>query len=694
MFGSELISGLIPRISIRDIVEIILLTFMTYYVIKNLKNTRAWLLIKGVIVLAIMYIVAYLLEFSVILVIFQNLVLFFGIAIIVIIQPELRKIIESIGQRDINVSFNRIVKLILRGGQQKVDIAKYISDKTIQEIVRGCAIMSKAKTGALIVIEIDTPLNEYIESGIAVNADITSQLLINIFEKNTPLHDGAVIIQNDKIVAATCYLPLSESKNINKELGTRHRAAIGITEQTDAVVVTVSEETGDISIAKNGQIIRKLDREKLVEQLKMVQQKKTVKKQISIRNTKHLNIKIACMVSSILLWILVMGTVNPIDTRTITNIPIQVINEDAITSTGKTYDIVSGDTVNISIRDKKSNIDSISTDDIVVTADLSKLSITNAVLLDVDILKYPDMEYTLNNNVINITIEDVVNTEIDIEANIFGESPESYYLNNVEISNKSLVVSGAKSTVDTIGKVVIDIDKSNIDKAGVLENSYEPKIYDKNGDLIDKSKLHLNLDTIEAKLEVYNTKVIPLNIDVKLDNLLVKSVISNIGCNVDSIQVAGEDSVLSKYNELNLEIPLSINLNDVTESQFNKSIQISEFLPNDLKVDNNTRVNIELQFLDFNYKKIEFDSTDIDVIDIHKDKSYTIEDKKYEINLIGINDSIDSANIKTLSPYVDISELSDGEYLIALNFKYLGSYVYGDTAVAINVVNNANATKE
>lgn len=152
-----------------------------------------------------------------------------------------------------------------------------LSDKSIEEIIRATLEMAKVKTGALIVIARDHDLSQYSETGIKIGAKITSQLLINIFEKNTPLHDGAVIMENDKVVSATCYLPLSDSVSLSKELGTRHRAGLGISEVTDSIVIIVSEETGSISIARDGQLIRYADAAVLKSELVKAQAKVEMK---------------------------------------------------------------------------------------------------------------------------------------------------------------------------------------------------------------------------------------------------------------------------------------------------------------------------------------------------------------------------------------------------------------------------------
>ena len=376
----------IPLVSISDAIEIALLTFIVYYAVKSLKDTRAWSLLKGVVIILLFYLTAYILNFNVITILFQNLLLFLGIAIIVIIQPELRKMIEKLGSKDFNISLKNIIALIFKDRKPK-DTVQRLSDFSIQEIVRGCSLMGKAKTGALIVIECKTPLNEYVESGIKVNADITSQLFINIFEKNTPLHDGAVIIQNNRISAATCYLPLSDSKRINKDLGTRHRAGIGISEVTDSLTVIVSEETGAISVARNGKLLHNIDREKLAEELKSIQNVKVDKpvKKIQTQGVFRRNtlLKVQSIAASVILWMIVISSNNPVITTVIRNVPLEVINESYIEDTGKTYELIDGSTVDVRVKDTKEIVDRLNMDDIRAVVDLSKLSIKKAVPIEV-----------------------------------------------------------------------------------------------------------------------------------------------------------------------------------------------------------------------------------------------------------------------------------------------------------------------
>ena len=249
-----------------DIVEIIILSVIMYHILRWIKNTKAWSLLKGIVIIAIFVLLAAYFEMNTILWIVDNL---FGVAVtavIVILQPELRRAIEELGRKNIISSIVPItVSRTAEGGRY--------SDRTVNEIVKACVEMGKVKTGALIVMEQDESLMEYERTGIEVDGIVTSQLLINIFEHNTPLHDGAVIIRGDRVTSATCYLPLSDNMQLSKELGTRHRAGVGISEVTDSMTIIVSEETGKISVAYRGKLERNLDADTLKERISVIQNK-------------------------------------------------------------------------------------------------------------------------------------------------------------------------------------------------------------------------------------------------------------------------------------------------------------------------------------------------------------------------------------------------------------------------------------
>jgi diadenylate cyclase len=265
-----------PLDIVRTIVDIGIVSYVIYKGILLVRETRARLLIKGFAVILIAYYLSDLLKLKTIAYIFQNTFQLLSLALVVIFQPELRRGLEQIGR-------SRFRNFI---GLDSSSLAVQTTT-VIEEIVRAATDMSKTRTGALIVIERATKIGEIINTGIHLESSVSSELLINIFTPNTPLHDGAVVVRNNKIMAAACFLPLTDNQNLSKELGTRHRAAIGISEISDAIVVVVSEETGSISFALNGGLTRNLTPDILRKALnKNLLEKDTPAKKLSIWKVK------------------------------------------------------------------------------------------------------------------------------------------------------------------------------------------------------------------------------------------------------------------------------------------------------------------------------------------------------------------------------------------------------------------------
>ena len=238
--------------SIKDIIDILIVSYIIYKVLNMVRGTRAVQLLKGILVLVVIWALSTLLDLYTLKWLMNQMFTFGVLAIFIIFQPELRRGLEQLGRG----------KFFGRSAESDEEISKLIG-----EVIKAVNYLARRKIGALIVFERATGLNEYTESGIPMQSVVSSELLINIFIPNTPLHDGALIMQGNQIAAAACYLPLSENPFISKELGTRHRAAIGISEVADSVSVVVSEETGQISLAINGQIVRDIKEESLISKL-------------------------------------------------------------------------------------------------------------------------------------------------------------------------------------------------------------------------------------------------------------------------------------------------------------------------------------------------------------------------------------------------------------------------------------------
>jgi len=254
-----------PKIQFTDLLEILILTFLIYQLIVWIKNTKAWMLLKGIIVLAVFILGAALLQMHTVLFLAKNLLTVMATAVVVVFQPELRRVLEKIGER-------KFLSSVMSFDTTR-EKARF-SENTIDSIVDAAYNMGRVKTGALIVVEQAIHLTEYEATGIYLDCIVSMQVLINIFEHNTPLHDGAIIVRGDRIVSATCYLPLSDNMGLSKELGTRHRAAVGMSEVSDALVITVSEETGAVSVAQGGVLYRNIKRDELRERLQGIQDRK------------------------------------------------------------------------------------------------------------------------------------------------------------------------------------------------------------------------------------------------------------------------------------------------------------------------------------------------------------------------------------------------------------------------------------
>lgn len=261
-----------PLETLRSVVDISIVSYLIYKLIQLVRETRAWQLVKGIIVILIVAMLSELLQLRTLAYILSRTIELAGFALVVVFQPELRRGLEQIGRSNFKNFFSF----------DEHDAAIHTTF-TIEEIVKAATELSRTKTGALIVVERETKLGEIINTGTRLDSSVSAELIINIFTPNTPLHDGALILRDNKLKSAACFLPLTDNPNLSKELGTRHRAALGITEVSDCISVVVSEETGKISYALNGGLTRNLTPDILRKALnKNLLEKKSGNKKLSL----------------------------------------------------------------------------------------------------------------------------------------------------------------------------------------------------------------------------------------------------------------------------------------------------------------------------------------------------------------------------------------------------------------------------
>lgn len=262
-----------PNVHLTDIIEIIIVAVLVYELMLWIKHTKAWMLLKGMIVLGAFILLAAVFQMHTILFLAKESINVLAVAAVVVFQPELRRALEKLGEKNLLSNINFF--------DRKKENQRF-SDETLNGIVKACFDMGSVCTGALLVVEQAIHLTEYETTGIELDCKVSSQILLNIFEHNTPLHDGAIIVRGDRITSATCYLPLSDNMSISKDLGTRHRAALGMSEVSDALVITVSEETGQVSVAMGGQLSRGVTPENLSARLRQIQYRNSDVKKLTI----------------------------------------------------------------------------------------------------------------------------------------------------------------------------------------------------------------------------------------------------------------------------------------------------------------------------------------------------------------------------------------------------------------------------
>lgn len=562
------LAWLLPSdISFLDIAQAIILAIVFFYILRNIYKTRAWVLAKGIITVGLIYLCVSLAKMTILSTIMDSIFSVALIAIVIMLQPELQKIVENVGAKNWSSTIKGFVR---KNHKQNL----WLTEQSITEIANACADMSAAKTGALIVIERKIPLQDIIESGISLKANISSQLLINTFEKNTPLHDGAVVIKDNRVESATCYLPLSKNSTINKHLGTRHRAAIGASETSDCVVVIVSEETGAISLSVDGKIKYDLSKSDLINALHdiLVIDKDTLSS--SKKSKTPFWIKLVSPILGGIVALSILGATDPVVTRTITNVPVVMENATILDDLHQVYTIASSKTVTVELQGKRSKIDQLNKSDIVAVADVSEMSLVYAIPIKVSLpVGYEDVEVDTDNAVLKLRLEETEQIEIPVEVVSIGENTD-YYIHSIVPNYNTITVTGAKSLIRTLDKAIVEINVES--RESNFSENVIPKIYDKNGDLIEDG-ISLSTDMIRVSGTVFAVKEISVAIDITKQDTTADEyyTLNNVQLENNIIKVAASKSVLMGLEELTF----NINPDQATADATSLTIKISTYLP-------------------------------------------------------------------------------------------------------------------
>lgn len=656
----------IPSFGLNDIAEILIIVFILYKVISTLKNTRAWIILKGIIMLCVFYAIAYICSFNIIKMIFQGSIAIIAITLIVVFQQDIKKFLEQIGNKSIKQYF-----IDWKKKSKKQEKPERLSDKTINELTKTLFALGETKTGSLIVIEKDIPLNDIIATGINVDAEVSSALLINIFEKNTPLHDGAVIIKNNRIASATCYLPLSNNPDISKSLGTRHRAGIGVTEAVDCLVLISSEETGKVSFVEDGKITRNVNQEKLKTALKKIKYYPAV--ELSLNPKKHLlnhnfKLKMLAMILGLFAWFAGTSALDPIITNTIEDIPITVINDSVILDTNKTYDLGEVQTVDVTVEDKRSIIDKLDKNDFTAVIDLSKLSYVNAVEVNVSVNNQTTEIKNIKDKVINVSLDDIAYTDFPIEIQTSGEPQEGYAIKQIDLSETSVTITGSENVIKKINKVVAPLNIQNVRDGQELQ--FTPIVYDKNGDTIDNKKLIFNIDKISAYIYLEKTKKIPLNISI-VDDKNSAGQIKDITYEPTEVVIAGNMEKLDAMDSFDITLPVKIDISDDNNTKLTKVIPLRDYLPDGIYLkDENQKATITITYEPFPSKTFTINTSQIEIKNPHSEHIYTFLTDTINVSVIAQKDILNNLKNEDLKLEVNASDIIGvGTYDVTINIS-------------------------
>ena len=601
-----------------------------------------------------------------------------GFTVIGMFQPEIKRMLERFGNK-------KYASGLLFKRNKKVN--KNFSDETIDELEKAAYSLGSTKTGALIVIEKGTPLNDFIATGITIDGKITSSLLINIFEKNTPLHDGAVIIRNDEIVSATCYLPLSSDPEISKDLGTRHRAAIGIAETVDCFVIIVSEETGNVSIVSERNLKRNISKECFREELTRLQKSNYYgidlldKKPKKNFFKKNLAKKIAAVIIGVVLWFSLINITNPITTKTFSKIPIEVTNAADLADINKTYSIEEGQTVDLVLKGHRSVLEKLSFNDIKASVDVSKLSSVNTSEIKISIPDDIDV-VSKSKSTVSVEIDNIAHAEWPVEVEQTGTVKNGYWVSGITLDNETLLISGPEMLLNKIEQVKVSVNISNKDDGAVTKVS--PVLYDKNGDVMDTSKMTFNSDSINAKIHLYKTKVIGLNINVK-NEPGTQGIINKIEFSPEQISVAAPDTVLNQLTDITIDVPVKIDITANNGNTLTKTINLDEYIPeNVILASDDKKLSITVIFTPFSKKELELNVKDIKFINTPSNLSVSFDEtQKYSVTVIAPENKIGAIKASSILAGVNLKDYKAAEYNVQPTLTAKDAFIYTDEKIKI-----------
>ena len=628
----------LKSMSFTAIIDILVVAFIFYKGYMLIKETRAEQLLKGIAFIIILIPISAILNLSMLYFILSKTLTIGIISVVIIFQPEIRRALEHLGRSAFEDKHGFVDK-----EQRNI---------YVNEIVNAVSNLADSKTGALIAIEQGTGLGEIISSGTIIEAKITSNLLENIFVVNTPLHDGATIIGKDKILAAGCVLPLTNNKEINKKLGTRHRAGIGLSEISDALVIIVSEETGIISLAINGRLTRNYDKDRLRSILLKIMDHRE-EKNVKTAGKQKVIVQLVCILLSLCLWIYVTNIKNPIKSYELKNVPVEILNSNSLQDSGLALVPNQNFYVNLKIEGNTQDLFNVDKDSFKIIVDLSEYVLKKGEnKVAVNIKESPSSITIKNSNGLTISVntEEYATNEVPVKSEINITSKSSYYVATPVFSPKTVVVSGPKSLVKKVTKVVAQGEESNASKTIVKDFIISP--VDENDNEVIGVKL--SEKWVEGTIEINEGKVVPIKINTTgtlKDGLTLKSISGDIA----EVGITGPEDVLRNISEIGTE---EINLSEIKDST---NIEVALGIPDKISIYNGkSSINVNISI---DKAKTKDFTIAYSIVGAADGLTITPDSNKVTITVSANSDVLDSLTEENFNAQLDVSQYTEaGEY--------------------------------
>ena len=686
--GLDKLVFLLSTIRITDVIDIFIVSFMFYKLFALIRGTRATQLIKGILFIFIGSKLSEFFKLYTISWILNNAVTVGFIAILIVFQPELRRILEHIGN-------NKLLK--------PVNFEESRSNaNVIEEIVKATYSLAGKKIGALMVLERKTGLRDIIETGISLNSDISYELLMNIFIPNTPLHDGAVVISNDHIIAASCFLPLTDNKQISMELGTRHRAGIGISEKSDAIVIVVSEETGYVSICEKSKINRNVSKEYLLNYLVenfVVEEKNTnsfkeifqnlfenkeiskesvtkeelkeevkkeiiddIKEEVSeiVENQgdkvvkKDFKLKLISLSVGIVMWFLVIGGVNPVVTRQFTDVPVSFKNQSVLESRKLIRVSPENPTVTVTITGKRSDVYSVNKSDIVAEVNLQNGITSGAHRLSINYKVPYNVQFkSASDNDLLVTLDEEISKTYKVEVETIGQiKNKNQVVAKKEPADSEVVVKGPVSYVNKVKRVRCVVDVTNKDGDEVVQSKIVPvDELNKEVKKVSLSKTDTNVSIGFKNFKEVPIKLVEINSPPSDVRILKKDIVPNI------ISIVGNLTSLEQISQINTK---PFDLSQIKESgSYNLNLELPSdvtLVNNDLKVVINIDVDKKIE------KTLEIDTSNIE-IENESGKDILLKglQDKVKVTVRGYESDLAKLNAEDIRLYISVKKEDVGK---------------------------------